>query len=111
MKAPIIATKLFKPTPRPEAVRRPQLIARLDEGRQRKLTLISASAGSGKTTLVSQWITGNGQPAAWLSLDQEDNDPIRFLIYLVSSLKTISISVSDSLSGMLDSPQPPLEIS
>jgi LuxR family maltose regulon positive regulatory protein len=109
MKAPIIATKLFKPTPRPEAVRRPQLIARLDEGRQRKLTLISASAGSGKTTLVSQWITGGGQPAAWLSLDQEDNDPIRFLIYLVSSLKTILVNVSDSLSGVLDSPQPPLE--
>ena len=63
MKAPIIAAKLFKPTPRPEAVRRPQLIAHLDEGRQRKLTLISVPAGSGKTTLVSQWITRGGQPA------------------------------------------------
>ena len=107
MKAPILAAKLFKSGVRPEAVRRPQLLARLDEGRQRKLTLVSAPAGFGKTTLVSEWSSGCGQPAAWLSLDAGDNDPLRFLNYLVSSLQTISISVSDGLSGMLDSSQPP----
>lgn len=107
VKSPVIATKLFLPTLRPEVVHRPHLIAHLDEGRQRKLTLISAPAGFGKTTLVSEWIAGSGQPVAWLSLDTEDNDPIRFLIYLVSSLKTIPINIGDSLLGMLESPQPP----
>jgi LuxR family maltose regulon positive regulatory protein len=106
MKPPIIATKFFKPNIRPEAVRRPQLFARLDEGRQRKLTLISAPAGFGKTTLVSEWIFDCGQPVAWLSLDQEDNDPIRFLTNLVYSLKTAPINIGDGFLGTLESPQP-----
>jgi len=105
MKLPIIATKLFRPLLRPEIIHRPHLAARLDEGRQ--LTLISAPAGFGKTTLVSEWIAGSVRPAAWLSLDSEDNDPLRFLIYLVFSLKTISINMGDSVLGMLESPQPP----
>ncbi len=105
MKSPIIATKLFRPPLRPEIIRRPHLAARLDEGRQ--LTLISAPAGFGKTTLVSEWITGSERTVAWLSLDSEDNDPTRFLIYLVSSLKTISTNMGDSVLGMLESPQPP----
>lgn len=105
MKSPIIATKLFRPPLRPEVIHRPHLAARLDEGRQ--LTLISAPAGFGKTTLVSEWIAGSGRPVAWLSLDLEDNDPVRFLIYLVSSLQIISTNMGDSVLGMLESPQPP----
>jgi len=105
MKLPIIATKLYKPPVRPEVIHRPHLTARLDEGR--RLTLVSAPAGFGKSTLVSEWIAGSGRPAAWLSLDSEDNDPTRFLIYLVSSLRTIPINIGDSLLGMLESPQPP----
>ena len=107
MKTPIIATKLFKPAIRPEAVRRPGLVARLNEGLQKQLILISAPAGFGKTTLVGQWLADVGQPIAWLSLDQEDNDPTRFLIYLIASLQSVPINIGDSLLGMLDSPQPP----
>ena len=107
MKSPIIAAKLFMPPLRPEVICRPHLTARLDEGQRRKLTLISAPAGFGKTTLVGEWIAGCGLPAAWLSLDSEDNDIARFMIYLVSSLQTIPINVGDSLLRMLESPQPP----
>ena len=56
----------------------------------RRLTLISASAGFGKTTLVSEWIAGCERPVAWLSLDEGDNDPTRFLTYLVAALQTIA---------------------
>ena len=107
MKAPIIAAKLFKPTNRPEAVRRPQLTARLDEGCRRKLTLVCAPAGFGKTTLVSFWLAGSAQPAAWLSLDAQDNDPLRFLAYLIASMKTVTVDTGEGLPGMLASPQPP----
>jgi len=107
MKSPIIATKLYRPPVRPEVIHRPHLTARLDEGWHRQLTLISAPAGFGKTTLVSEWLAGSGLPAAWLSLDSKDNDLTRFLIYLVSSLKTIPINLGDSLLGVLESPQPP----
>ncbi len=70
MSTPILATKLYIPPPRPKAVLRPRLIERLNEGLSsgRKLTLISASAGFGKTTLVSEWIAGCERPVAWLSL-------------------------------------------
>ena len=107
MKSPIIATKLFRPPLRPEVIHRPRLTVRLEEGQQRQLTLISAPAGFGKTTLVSEWIADSGWPVAWLSLDSDDNDPIHFLIYLVSSLQTIPINIGDGLLGMLESSQPP----
>lgn len=106
LKSPIISTKLFRPPLILEVIHRPHLTARLDEGQQRQLTLISAPAGFGKTTLVSEWIANSGRPVAWLSLDSEDNDLARFLIYLVSSLRTIPIDIGDNLLGMLESPQP-----
>ena len=89
---PILATKLYIPPPRPKIVLRPRLIERLNEGLSsgRKLTLISASAGFGKTTLVSEWVAGCERPVAWLSLDEGDNDPTRFLTYLVAALQTIA---------------------
>ncbi len=92
MPVPILATKLFIPPPRPGIVLRPRLIERLNEGLSlgRKLTLISAPAGFGKTTLVSEWVAGCEQPVAWLSLDEGDNDPARFLTYLVAALQTIA---------------------
>lgn len=107
MKTPIIATKLFSPPLRPEVIHRPHLTMCLEEGRQRQLTLISAPAGFGKTTLVSEWIAGSGQPVAWLSLDVDDNDITRFLRYLVYSLQTVLINIGDGLLGMLEAPQPP----
>ena len=74
MSVPILATKLFIPPPRAKIVLRPRLIERLNEGLHHTLTLISASAGFGKTTLVSEWIASCGRPVAWLSLDEGDND-------------------------------------
>jgi len=72
-----------------------------------RLSLISASAGFGKTTLVSEWVAGCGCPIAWLSLDEGDNDPTRFLTYLVAALMTIAPSVGAGVLAALQSPQPP----
>jgi LuxR family maltose regulon positive regulatory protein len=115
MPAPIIATKLYIPLPRPKAVLRPRLIERLNEGSSLRVTLISAPAGFGKTTLVSEWLAGCGRPAAWLSLDEGDNDPTRFLSYLVAALQTLALSGVEGVaadfgagvSAALQSPQPP----
>jgi LuxR family transcriptional regulator, maltose regulon positive regulatory protein len=83
------------------------LVAQLNEGLQRKLTLISAPAGFGKTTLVSTWAAGSDRQVAWLSLDDADNDPTRFLTYLVAALRTIVPTIGEGLVDALQSPQPP----
>jgi len=83
------------------------LVERLNEGLQRKLTLISAPAGFGKTALVSTWLAGSDRQVAWLSLDEGDNDPTRFLIYLVAAVRTIAPGIGETLLGVLQSPQPP----
>ena len=108
MPTPILATKLYVPPPRSKIVLRPDLIERLNEGLSEncKLTLISASAGFGKTTLVSEWIAGLDRPVAWLSLDGGDNDPARFLSYLIKALQTIRTGIGDGLLVALQSPQP-----
>ena len=113
MPTPILATKLYIPPPRPKVVLRPHLLDRLNEGlRQnpgsgRKLTLISAPAGFGKTTLVSEWVAGFERRAAWLSLDEGDNDPTRFLAYLVTALRTIVADIGEGVLSVLQSPQLP----
>jgi LuxR family maltose regulon positive regulatory protein len=118
MPTPILATKLYIPPPRPKVVLRPRLIEQLNEGLQlnegfgRKLTLISASAGFGKTTLVSEWVASceRRDPkvhVAWLSLDEGDNAPARFLTYLVAALQTIDADIGKGMLGLLQSPQPP----
>jgi LuxR family maltose regulon positive regulatory protein len=120
MPAPILATKLYIPPPRPKVVSRPRLIERLNEGKQHPsgVTLISAPAGFGKTTLVSEWIAaltpsplpmgeGLGVRAAWLSLDEGDNDLTRFLTYLVAALQTIAPKVGEATLALLQSSQPP----
>ncbi|HLO32056.1 MAG TPA: LuxR C-terminal-related transcriptional regulator [Anaerolineales bacterium] len=71
------------------------------------VTLISAPAGFGKTTLLSEWIVGTRRPVAWLSLDEPDNDPTRFLTYLVAALETIAANIGQGVLGALQSPQPP----
>ena len=86
MSTQIAATKLFAPPPRPEAVPRRRLLDRLDGGIERRLTLVSAPAGFGKTTLVSSWIANLGRPVAWLSIDSGDGDPDLFLEHLVAAL-------------------------
>ena len=109
MSAPILATKLYIPPPRSKIVIRPRLIERLNEGlsASRKLTLISAPAGFGKTTLVSEWIAGCGRLIAWLSLDGGDNDPSRFLSYLVAAVQTITPKIGTGMLAALQSTQPP----
>ena len=107
MSTPILTTKLYIPPPRPNVVLRSRLIARLNQGLHRKLTLISAPAGSGKTTLVSTWLAACQRPAAWLSLDEGDNDPARFLTYLVAALQTVAPTIGAWVLGVLQFPQPP----
>ena len=107
MSTPILATKLYVPPPRPNVVLRPRLIERLNEGLHRRLTLVCAPAGFGKTTLLGEWLAGCGRPAAWLSLDEGDNDPARFLAYLVAALQTIAADIGEGVLGALRSPQPP----
>src|SRR5437867_10762262 len=74
----LLATKLHVPGPRPGFVPRPRLAQRLDEGADRGLVLVCAPAGSGKTALLADWARSGQRPAAWLSLDDADNDPARF---------------------------------
>ena len=87
--APLLTTKFYIPPFRPEMVSRPRLVEQLNSGVHRKLTLISAPAGFGKTTLLSEWIGQSERPVAWLSLDAADNDLARFLAYFVGALHTI----------------------
>src|SRR5438874_2467336 len=110
MPTPILATKLYLPPLRPNVVSRPRLLERLNEGLHRKLTLIAAPAGFGKTTLVSEWVAFIERArtrTAWLSLDEGDNDPARFLAYLIAALQTIAATIGDGVLGVLQSPQPP----
>lgn len=107
MATPILATKLYVPLPQPNVVPRPRLVELLDAGLGRKLTLISAAAGFGKTTLVSSWATGSGLPVAWLSLDEGDSDPRRFLLHLIAAIQTAAPAVGEGLLGALQAPQPP----
>src|SRR5437773_2659322 len=107
MPTPILATKLSLPRLRPNVVSRYRLLDRLNEGLYRKLTLISAPAGFGKTTLVSEWVAFIERPTAWLSLDAGENDPARFLAYLVAALQTIAATIGEGVLGVLQSSQPP----
>jgi LuxR family transcriptional regulator, maltose regulon positive regulatory protein len=107
--AAILATKLYIPPSRQRVVLRPRLVQGLNEGLAagNKLTLVSAPAGFGKTTVVSEWVAGCGRPVAWLSLDEGDSDPSRFLAYLIAALQTVAPGVGDGVLTVLQSPQPP----
>ncbi len=90
----ILVTKLFIPPSRPDRVPRPRLIELLRSNLDRKLILISAPAGFGKTTLVTDWLKASANSGAmsvaWLSLDHGDNDPVRFLTYFVAGLNRLA---------------------
>jgi LuxR family maltose regulon positive regulatory protein len=115
MDGSILSTKLYIAPPRANLVARPRLIERLHEGVRsgHRLILISASAGSGKTTLLSEWIHKVGPyrdaplQVAWLSLDEDDNDPARFWVYVVTALQTVHPQLGRSILPMLQGPQPP----
>jgi len=117
----LLSTKMYMPPLRTTVVTRPRLMEKLAAGGHCPLTLISAPAGFGKTTLVTEWITGSTPtpestrhppPAtrnqvAWLSLDEEDDDPTRFWTYFVAALQTIKREVGGALLALLQSPQSP----
>ncbi len=113
MVTPLLTTKLYIPPPRPKVILRPNLIERLNEGLHRKLTLISAPAGFGKTSLVSEWAAGCKRLVAWLSLDEGDNDPTCFLTYLVAALQTVAPKIGEGILSILHAAQsqpPPIEL-
>ncbi len=95
MSGDLLQTKLYIPPLRPSLVPRPHLIEKLNTGLRRKLTLISAPAGFGKTTLVSEWIQQCEHAIAWVSLDKGDNDPARFLAYFVAALHKIAPDIGE----------------
>jgi LuxR family maltose regulon positive regulatory protein len=105
---PLLATKLHPPRPRIRSIVRSRLILRLQQGMESALTLISAPAGSGKTTLLAQWLAESLTPAAWLSLDSEDNDPARFLTHLLAALQIplphLSITILNLIEAARRSP-------
>ena len=111
MPMPILMTKLYIPPARSGLVSRPHLFARLDQALQlrKRLTLVAAKAGSGKTTLISTWAHQQEQPVAWLSLDTNDNDPRRFFGYLVAALRQLDIKLDPSILSQLETPQLPPE--
>jgi LuxR family maltose regulon positive regulatory protein len=117
MTTTLLTTKLYIPPPRPNLVPRPHLVERLDEGLRlgRKLTLVSAPAGFGKTTLVTDWLCSKGKDissrsTAWLSLDEVDNDPTRFFTYLIATLRQLDGEVGQAAQSLLGAPQlPPVE--
>jgi LuxR family maltose regulon positive regulatory protein len=100
----LLQTKLFIPPVRPGCVARPRLLEHLQGGLRRAVTLVSAPAGYGKTTLVSGWLHQSAIRAAWLTLDESDNDPIRFLQYFITVIgkfvPAIQISLMSVLQGM-----------
>jgi LuxR family transcriptional regulator, maltose regulon positive regulatory protein len=110
---PLLETKLYVPRSRRDLVPRPRLSERLDRGTASKLTLVSAPAGFGKTTLLTEWLAagpdapaGEGR-AAWLSLDRVDNDPASFWTYVIAALRTVASGVGESALALLQAPQPP----
>jgi LuxR family maltose regulon positive regulatory protein len=106
---PLLKTRISTPPTRADLVVRPRLAERLQAGLARPMTLISAPAGSGKTTLVTSWLSGFAERSrvAWLSLDDDDNDPVHFLYYLVASLRTVEPGVGQAPISLLGSLQMP----
>lgn len=97
MSGDLLHTKLFVPRLRPFLVPRPQLTQKLNQGLSGKLTLVSAPAGFGKTTLVNEWVLASDMATVWLSLDEEDSDPVRFLRYVIAGLQTIQAGFGEEI--------------
>jgi LuxR family transcriptional regulator, maltose regulon positive regulatory protein len=105
---PLLATKWAIPPPSPVLVARPRLTARLQATASLRLALVTAPAGYGKSSLISQWSQQHGaQQVAWLSLDRHDDEPIRFLCYLCAALETVAPEAAEPPRSLLRSPQPP----
>jgi len=110
MLSPLLETKFYVPRWRRGLVRRPRLSDRLNRGAESKLTLVSAPAGFGKTTLLADWLAAvaiDGPTVTWLSLDQSDNHPASFWTYLIAALQTAESHIGAGAISLLQSPQPP----
>ena len=107
MSMPLLTTKLFMPPAGPRLVPRPHLVQQLEEGLHlgHRMTLVSAPAGFGKTTLLSNWLRQTDRPDTWLSLDEGDNDLARFLAYLIAALQRIDTDIGQSAQAMLQAPR------
>src|SRR5512133_2025539 len=107
MADPLLITKLQAPPQRAALVARRRLTERLDEALRAgsRLLLVSAPAGYGKTTLVAEW--GRGEGAAWLTLDEGDNGPVRFYAYLIAALRTLDPELGQGAAELIASPRPP----
>jgi len=103
----LLHTKLFIPRPRKNLVARPRLVDCLNEGLDKRLTLIAAPAGFGKTTLLSEWIAQSPRCVTWLSLDETDNDPSRFWTYFIASLQSLSPQLGANALALLQSSTAP----
>jgi LuxR family maltose regulon positive regulatory protein len=112
MAGPLLETKLRVPRRRRGLVARPRLTERLDRGAESALTLVSAPAGFGKTTLLTEWLAATpagARSAAWLSLDERDNDPALFWTYLVAALQTVAPGTGADALALLQSPRSPID--
>ena len=108
--APLLRTKLHAPSRRRGAVDRPRLAVRAPTGERRRLTLVSAPAGFGKTTLLSEWYAGGaGSGTAWLSLDGRDNDPGTFWTYVIAALRTVVPDVGAAALAILETSNGPTD--
>ena len=105
----LLTTKTFLPAPQPQLVSRPRLQTRLDAARQNhhRLILLSAPAGSGKSTLLAEWAAQLRVPFAWLALDPDDNDSVRFWAYVLAAIQTVQPGACQSLLEELTGTQPP----
>ena len=106
MTMPLVITKIKVPPVRENRVHRSRLLAQLKASLDRKLTLVSSPAGFGKTTLLSEFAHDCDRPVAWFSIDAEDDDPVRFMSYLIASLESIQAGWGASLYPVLQSPKP-----
>jgi LuxR family maltose regulon positive regulatory protein len=107
MQKTLLSTKLNVPTPRQALVLRPELVTFLSRASTKALTLVSAPPGYGKTTLVSSWLSSAAVVHTWLSLDEGDNDPIRFLEYFLAAIHKVVSNIRPDMLDLLHDRQAP----
>jgi len=107
MEQALLATKLYIPPPRGDLVQRDRLLKKLRQGLSRKLILVSAPAGFGKSTLLSECAASCGYPVAWISLDRADNNPHRIIAYMITAVKSVSAGLGDDILASVSGSEPP----
>ena len=105
--SPLLRTKFYIPRQKTNRIQRSRLIVQLNACLDRRLTLISAPAGFGKTTLVAEWAAEYAGQSAWLTLDEGDNDPVRFFNYFIAALQAIDTSLGDGVLELINTSEIP----